>query len=82
MEHEEVLRENEYQRQKNAIVAYQLLPIFEEIPTGWNAVCIFPTSKESLKDYLMEWYSLVDEEDKPFVARISKEFGYSITSEN
>ena len=81
-EHEEVLRQNEYQRQKNALVAYQLLSIFEEIPTGWNAVLNFPTSKGSLKDYLMDWYSLVDEEDKPFIAHISEAFGYTITSDN
>ena len=79
LEHEEVLREDEYQREKNAVVAYQLLPIFEEDPTGWNAVLKLPTSKGVLKDYLIDWYSLVDEEDKPFVGSISDAFGYTIT---
>lgn len=77
-DNEDVLREDEYQREKNAVVAYQLLPIFEESPTGWNAIRKLPTSEGYLKDYLKDWYSLVDEEDKPFVARISDAFGYTI----
>ena len=72
----------EVERNKQGLVAYQLLPLFEETPTGWNAIRKLPTSEGYLKDYLMEWYSLVDEEDKQFVARISDAFGYSITSEN
>ena len=72
----------EVERNKQGLVAYQLLPLFEETPTGWNAIRKLPTSEGYLKNYLMEWYSLVDEEDKQFVARISDAFGYSITSEN
>ena len=67
------------ERNKQYLVAYQLLPIFEEDPTGWNAVLKLPTSKGYLKEYLSDWYSLVDEEDKPFVARLSDAFGYTIT---
>ncbi len=78
MEHEEELRKDEYQREKNALVAYQLLSIFEDTPTGWNAIRKLPTSKGFLKDYLNEWYSLVDLEDKPFVAHISEAFSYTI----
>ncbi len=81
LEHEDVLREDEYQRKKNALVAYELLPIFEETPTGWNAIRKLPTSIGVLRDYLSDWYSLVDADDKPFVSRISNVFGYSITSE-
>ena len=77
-DNEDVLRENEYQREINAVVAYQLLPIFEDTPTGWNTICNFPTSKGYLKEYLSDWYSLVDMEDRPFVARISEAFGYTI----
>lgn len=78
LDNEDVLRENEYQREKNAVVAYQLLPIFEDTPTGWNAVRNFPTSKGYLKEYLRDWYSSVESEDKPFVERLSSAFGYTI----
>ena len=54
LDSEDVLREDEYQRKKNAVVAYQLLPIFEDTPTGWNVVRNFPTSNGYLKDYLNE----------------------------
>ena len=70
---------NEVERNKQALVAYQLLPIFEDTPSGWNAIRNFPISEGYLKDYLLDWYSLVDEEDKPFVACISDAFGYTIT---
>ena len=80
LDNEDVLRENEYQREKNAVVAYQLLPIFEDTPTGWNAVRHLPTSTGYLKDYLSEWHSLVDLEDQPFVARLSHAFKYAISA--
>ena len=41
---EESLRKGEYQREKNDLVAYALLPIFENTPEGWNAIRNFPTS--------------------------------------
>ena len=78
LDNEDVLREDKYQREKNSMVAYQLLPIFEDTPTGWNAVRNFPTSKGYLKEYLRDWYSSVESEDKPFVARLSNAFGYTI----
>ena len=78
LDNEDVLREDEYQREKNAVVAYELLPIFEDTPIGWNAVCNFPTSTSYLKEYLRDWYSSVESEDKPFVARLSNAFGYTI----
>ena len=78
LDNEDVLREDQYQREKNAVVAYQLLPIFEDTPTGWNVVRNFPTSKGYLKEYLSEWHSLVDLEDKPFVERLSNAFDYTI----
>lgn len=78
LDNEDMLREDEYQREKNAVVAYQLLPIFEDTPTGWNAVRNFPTSKGYLKEYLRDWYLSVESEDKLFVARLSNAFGYTL----
>ena len=86
LDNEDMSRTSDYktevERNKQGLVAYQLLPLFEETPTGWNAIRNLPTSNGYLKDYLMDWYSLVDQEDKQFVARISNECGYSITSDN
>ena len=64
---EEALRKDPYQRCKNAVVAYSLLPIFESDPTGWNAIQWLPDSSALFKDYLSNWHSQVEPIDKPFV---------------
>ena len=74
-DHEPALRENEYQRDKNALVAYQLLPIFENTPTGWNAIRHLPNSTGPLADYLVDWHTSVDSVDKPFIERLSNVLG-------
>lgn len=78
LSYEEALRMDEYQREKNALIAYQLLPIFEDTPTGWNAIQSLPNSTGYLADYFVDWYSSVDVEDKSFVSRLSNAFGYPI----
>ena len=64
---EESLRQDRYQRAKNAVVAYSLLPIFESEPTGWNAIRSLPDSSAMFKEYLHDWHSQVESIDKPFV---------------
>ena len=64
------LRQDRYQRDKNAVVAYTLLPIFESEPAGWNAIRRLPNSSAMFEDYLREWHSLVEPLDRPFVKRI------------
>ena len=78
--HEEALRKDEYQREKNALVAYALLPIFETIPEGWNAIRNLPNSSGNLADYFVDWHSAVDPVDKAFVARLSNAFDYAIAT--
>lgn len=78
--HEESLRQDKYQRKKNALVAYALLPIFESNPEGWNAIRNFPNSSGYLADYLYDWHSSTDLEDKDFVARVSNAFDYTIST--
>ena len=84
------LRENELrenlvaereQRNNQALVAYQLLPLFEKTPSGWNAIRKLPNSSDKLAGYLINWYSTVDSDDKAFVARIAGAFGYAIPFE-
>ena len=77
---EESLRKDAYQREKNALVAYALLPIFENTLEGWNAIRNFPTSSGHLADYLLDWHSSADPEDKGFVARVSNAFDYKIST--
>ena len=68
--HEKELRQDPYLRDKNGIVAYQLLPLFEAYPSGWNAVRSLPNSTEPLSEYLADWHERVAPEDKPFVKRL------------
>ena len=79
---EDELRENpvaeQKQRDNQALVAYQLLPLFEKTPNGWNAICKLPNSSDRFADYLIAWYWAVDPNDKVFVARIAEEFDYTI----
>ena len=76
--HEDVLREDEYQRKKNKLVAYALLPIFESLPMGWNAIRSFPNCTGYLEEYFTAWHSSVDPVGKTFVARLSNAFDYTI----
>ena len=80
LSHEEELREDPYQRDKNTLVAYTLLPIFESAPTGWNSIGRFPSSRARLEGYLSEWYASVDSADKSFVARLSDALGYTLAA--
>ena len=71
---EESLRQDSCQRDKNAVVAYALLPIFESEPTGWNAIRRLPASSTMFMDYLLEWHASVELVDRPFVKRILEAF--------
>lgn len=68
--HEKALRQDPYLRDHNAIVAYNLLPLFEAEPAAWNTVCDLPVSKGMLAEYLADWQRLVKPGDKPFVYRL------------
>ena len=72
---EEGLRKDCYLRDKNAVVAYSLLPIFESEPAGWNTVRRLPDSSAMFNDYLLDWHSQVEPIDKPFVNRVIQMFG-------
>ena len=76
--HEEALRRDCYQRNKNTLVAKQLLPIFKSTPEGWNAISRFPSSSAKFPFYLDDWHSSVESADKPFVERLSNAFGYTV----
>ena len=71
---EDTLREDSEQREKNSVVAGELLPLLESDPSGWNAIRAFPTSSARFKDYLSEWRDQVDAVDRAFVETIIRRF--------
>ena len=79
---EESLRQDRYQRDKNAVVAYTLLPILESEPAGWNAIRRLPNSSAMFEDYLREWHSLVEPLDRLFVKRILDSLAKSLCRSN
>ncbi len=66
------LRQDPYIRDKNAVVAYSLLPIFESEPQGWNTILSLPDSSALIDDYVCEWRLQVDPADQPFLDRIGQ----------
>ena len=59
-ERESELRRDPRQRELNAVVAYSLLPLFEDYPLGWNAIVELPDYTGNLATYLNVWHSRVD----------------------
>lgn len=56
-----LLRDNPYLREKNALVATALLPLFEQNPSLWQAIAYLNADKSSslkaFADYLADWHS-------------------------
>ena len=71
---EEGLREDCRQRDKNTVVAYSLLSIFEIEPTVWNAIRRLPASSSLFREYMLEWHTWAEPAEKPLVKRISDVF--------
>jgi len=57
-------------RDKVAVISHALLPLFENEPTGWNAVRKVPVTNGPLTEYLADWYAQAELTDKPFLKRI------------
>jgi len=73
-DNEEQLRRNPYQREKNDLMANLLLPLFEEQPGKWDALCYLnldpADANSSLEHYLLHWYQNAPAEHRPFVAGV------------
>ena len=67
---EEGLREDCHQRDKNAVVAYSFLPIFESEPTVWNAIRRLPDSSAMFREYVLDWHARVESTERPLVKRV------------
>ena len=77
-ETEPALRLNPTIRDRNTIIAIQLLPLFEAEPRGWGALTFlnrgFPRVNGSLTQRLAEWRSQCPEELRPFLSRLAAVF--------
>jgi hypothetical protein len=67
-----------YDRDKNTLVAVQLLPLFEETPEHWEAISYLARAKKghsgSFAEYLKAWQESCPEKHQPFVDRIARKF--------
>ena len=78
------MQKNSTIRDKNAVVAKQLLPLFEKDPKGWQSVAFLnrtpPAQRETetLEQRLKAWHAACPNDLKPFVAALAREFGIKI----
>jgi hypothetical protein len=81
-ENQAALRQNSDLRDRNTIIAIQLLPIFEAEPRGWGAVAFLnrgsSNAEESLAQRLVEWRSQCPEDLRPFVTRLAAVFAMKL----
>ena len=75
---ESAMRRNPALREKNAVVAAQLLPLFEGDPQGWEAVTFMNLGEHdrtmTLPRFLAEWQRNCPPKLRGFVARIAQVF--------
>jgi hypothetical protein len=78
-EHEAEMRKNPVLRDRNCIVAAQLLPLFEAEPSAWEAVTALNLARRDdqkpLARHLSEWRGLVPAGQRPFIGKIQALFG-------
>ena len=79
---EPALRRNSASRDKNTIIAKQLLPVFESDPQAWEAVTFLNRASldgnGSLRQYLRAWRSQCPPELRPFLDRLGAVFGQKL----
>jgi hypothetical protein len=81
-QNQSALRQNSDLRDRNTIIATQLLPIFESRPRGWEAVAFLNRGssklEESLAQRLVEWRSQCPDDLRPFVTRVAAVFAVKL----
>jgi hypothetical protein len=77
-ENQTALRQNATRRDRNTIIASQLLPIFETEPRGWETLAFLNIAsanpKQSLAQHLAQWRSQCPIELRPFITRLAALF--------
>ena len=74
---EPALRQDSTRRDRNTIVAAQLLPIFEKEPRGWGALAFFSrpaNPNQSLSQHFTKWRSGCPREFQRFVMKLAAVF--------
>ena len=78
-QNEPVMRRNPTLRERNSIVALQLLPLLEAAPRAWESVTFLNLGtrdrKQPLDAYLAEWRQNCPPPLRPFVTRVAQLFG-------
>lgn len=78
------LRKDSCLRDKNRVVALQLLPLFEADPSRWEAVGYLNHSPSdaaaSFKSYLAAWHGDAPARHKPFIRQVAKLFGVELAA--
>ncbi len=73
------LRKNGSQRDKNTVIAQQLLPLFEATPSGWEALSALKLGKRDIKkplaEHLEEWRANAPAPQRAFIIRCAAIFG-------
>ena len=76
------LRKSPTQREKNTLIARQLLPLFEADPRGWEAMTCFNLGSHDrsmpLAQFLREWRDRCPPDLRPFVAKLAEIFGTAL----
>jgi Autotransporter beta-domain len=79
LRHQPALRTDANQRDWNAIIAAQLLPIFEAEPAGWETVTFLnrgsSNEQESLTEHFAQWRANCPDHLRPFVSKLATVFG-------
>ena len=74
---EPALRQDSTRRDRNTIIAAQLLPIFEKEPRGWGALAFFRRAanpNQSLSRHFADWGSSCPRELQQFVGKLAAVF--------
>ena len=81
-ENQYALRRNPATRERNTIIAIQLLPIFEAEPRGWETLLFLnrgsSDANQTLALHLAEWRSRCPKDLRSFITRIAAVFGVKI----
>lgn len=81
-QHQPALRKDAGHRNWNAIIAAQILPIFEAQPAGWEAVIFLnrgsTNRQESLSEHFAQWRANCPDRLRPFVSKLAGVFGVNL----
>ena len=79
-ENEESMRTNSTDRDKNNVVAVELLPLFEAHPAGWETLTTFNLSpnrdpQKTLASHFADWAAASPEAQREFIKKVAGVFG-------